>query len=179
MRQTQQKQDCEGTIERLDGQVEFNNDQRQKLQAWRKKKEQRLDALEAEVKKYGRLGSINVERLLLEIGKRDAALRALHGSSGSAEDRVAAQTEKAAKERRQIMKSISGSVKQAEKAETKAELMLSELEKGGIEQDSLVMLWHERWSETMKRAADMEAENAELRSRHKTKRGAIGQGLSR
>jgi len=173
----QSKQNCESTIERLNNQVELNNDQRQKLQAWRRNKEQRLDALEAEVKKYGRLGSINVDRLLVELNKRDSTLRALERGSASSEDRILAESLKFIKERNQVGKTIREMGQNMEKAEAKAELMRSELERGGMEPDSLVMLWHERWCETTKRVADVEAENAELKLRQKGKRGAL-QGIS-
>eukprot|EP00746_Dinoflagellata_sp_MGD_P074353 gnl/MRDRNA2_/MRDRNA2_30042_c0_seq1.p1 gnl/MRDRNA2_/MRDRNA2_30042_c0~~gnl/MRDRNA2_/MRDRNA2_30042_c0_seq1.p1 ORF type:complete len:2129 (-),score=441.85 gnl/MRDRNA2_/MRDRNA2_30042_c0_seq1:27-5600(-) len=182
-RSLQQKQNHEGTLDRLNEQVDFNNDQRQKLQAWRKGKENRLDALEAEVKKYSRLGSINIERLILELNKRDASLRALDSGSVTTDDRIFAESMKASKQQRELAKKIKEVKQHAAKAEAKVELMRSELERGGMEQDSLVMLWHERWCETTKRAADVEAENAELKSRNKSKRGAMQpvamQGISR
>eukprot|EP00746_Dinoflagellata_sp_MGD_P002673 gnl/MRDRNA2_/MRDRNA2_105234_c0_seq1.p1 gnl/MRDRNA2_/MRDRNA2_105234_c0~~gnl/MRDRNA2_/MRDRNA2_105234_c0_seq1.p1 ORF type:complete len:2126 (-),score=391.10 gnl/MRDRNA2_/MRDRNA2_105234_c0_seq1:24-6287(-) len=152
---------CEETIQVLRTQMETNEDWRQQLQTWKDSVREHLGELENRVERQGKIGSVNIERLLMEHERRDATLKHLE----TQHDRQAVIYEKEVKERKKLQAKLHQEKSLSEQAEAKASLMRNELERGGYEHDSLVTLWQQQHKESAQRFAELEVQNAEIRAR--------------
>jgi len=153
---------CEETIQVLRTQMETNDEWRQQLQTWKDSVREHLGELENRVDRQSKIGSVNIERLLLEHERRDATLEQFEKKH---KNWTAAQQEKEFKERQKIHAKLQQEKNLVMQAEAKASLMRGELERGGSDRDSLVTLWQQQHQEFHTRLAELEVQNYEIRSR--------------
>lgn len=181
-----QRQACEAAIDSLRARAVHDEELRRRLVAWKLKKGRRLEELEVEVDKYERIGGANVDRLLLELQRRDAMLMQLRGSE-SVDDRLALEREGKLKELAELKAKTAKERKLTARAMGKLELIQAELEKhpdgfgivpaeaaaaAGLGNGSLedtasraVGLWRERQREAAERVIELQVENATLKAR--------------
>merc|ERR1719428_2037028 len=163
---------CESLIEKLKAQVEFNVEQRTKLQTWKRNKSRRLEELENEVKKYDRSGTLNVERSLQELQEKDARVRELQEKARISERGSARAAVHESAETGRLKDKLKEQTEKKNQSFQKLKNMRAELETGGMSEESRLQLWRERTREAAEKLQRLEAENKMLKQLEAAQRQA-------
>lgn len=152
------------TIERITLQASKESETAARLESWKANAFEWLDTLQREEKKYQQDGEIDAKKIEHLIERLETEIRQL-SRGDQTEQRLAIEWANQRRERKRLRRELREEERLIKKTEAKTNLIRREIECGDfVDDESLVGLLCEEYRSASQKLAELEAENAHMRS---------------